>query len=114
MPIYEYECETCGVFSEFRKLSEYREPAHCSSCGELAERIISVPNLAVMDKSMRSVHERNEKSANAPDIKRKSSCGCSGSHTCKTGNKTSAPSNPEVTPFQMQTKKSARPWMLGH
>ena len=29
MPVYEYECESCGVFSALRKMSESSEPAVC-------------------------------------------------------------------------------------
>lgn len=115
MPLYEYECGTCGVFSEFKKLSEYREPAKCEGCGNFAERIVSVPQLAILSKAQRSVYERNEKSAHAPGVKRRSSCGCTGSHTCKSSNTGAAQDKqPAVTKYQMQTKKTARPWMLGH
>ncbi len=111
MPVYEYECNTCGVFSALRKMSESRLPAFCKACGEESRRILSVPKLAVMDKQQRTAHERNEKSAHVPKQTRRSSCGCTGSHTCNTPKV-----NEETgkTAFQMQTKKTARPWMLGH
>jgi putative FmdB family regulatory protein len=119
MPIYDYRCEQCGEFSALRKMSESSLPCECEDCGELAPRIISAPNLALMDGSSRSAHERNEKSAHAPRQARRSSCGCSGSHTCSTSNKET--SNKETsnsankgTGLLMQTKKTARPWMLGH
>lgn len=112
MPVYEYECKACGVFTALRKMSESRLSAFCD-CGQESERILSVPKLAVMEKSQRMAHERNEKSANEPGSRRRSSCGCSGTHTCNT-------SQPKVNQetgqaaLQMQTKKTARPWMLGH
>jgi putative FmdB family regulatory protein len=121
MPVYEYECETCGVFTALRKMSESSEPAFCDECGCESPRILSVPRLAMMGKSQREAHERNEKSANEPKVGRRSSCGCTGSHTCKTnadGSKVKSTQkiNPATgTPaLQMQTKKTARPWMLGH
>ncbi|HYN55449.1 MAG TPA: zinc ribbon domain-containing protein [Methylotenera sp.] len=121
MPIYEYECDSCGVFTALRKMSESSEPAFCDECGCESPRILSVPRLAVLGKTQRDAHERNEKSANEPRVARRSSCGCSGSHTCKSGkdgsiSKPAQKLNPAtgVPALQMQTKKTARPWMLGH
>lgn len=111
MPVYEYECKVCGVFSALRKMSESHLSAFCD-CGQESERIMSVPKLAVMDKTQRIAHERNEKSADSPTHRRRSSCGCSGTHTCSTSPKVNQTTG-EVA-LQMQTKKTARPWMLGH
>ena len=119
MPLYEYECEACGVFTALRKISESAEPVPCESCGCESPRIISVPRLATMGKAQRQAHERNERSAHEPRMSRKSSCGCSGSHTCGAGGMASKPAqkvNPETgkPALQMQTKRTARPWMVGH
>jgi putative FmdB family regulatory protein len=117
MPVYEYACASCGVFSALRKMSESSLPASCDECSSSSPRIMSVPQLAILGHGQRSAHERNERSAHEPKVSRRSSCGCAGSHTCKPGTsnknavKTAEGSPP---PFQMQTKKSARPWMLGH
>ncbi len=121
MPVYEYECADCGVFSALRSMSVSSAPATCESCGELSPRIMSAPKLAILGKAQRHAHETNEKSAHAPRVGRRSSCGCTGAHTCKT-NKDGSPAksankvNPDTgkMPLQMQTKKTARPWMLGH
>lgn len=112
MPVYEYECKSCGVFTALRKMSESSDAAFCQECGSESERILSAPKLAVLAKSQRSAHERNEKSAHEPNIGRRSSCGCTGSHTCNTTTKV----NPDTgkAALQMQTKKTARPWMLSH
>lgn len=112
MPVYEYECNTCGVFTALRKMSESSEPAFCQECGAESGRILSAPRLAVLGKTQRVAHERNEKSAHEPNVGRRSSCGCTGSHTCNTTTKI----NPETgkSALQMQTKKTARPWMLSH
>lgn len=112
MPVYEYECDTCGVFTALRKMSESAEPAPCDECGGACPRIMSAPRLAVMEKSQRVAHERNEKSAHDPKVAKRSSCGCTGSHTCKTSTKVN-PENGRAA-LQMQTKKTARPWMLSH
>lgn len=144
MPMYEYECDHCGVFSALRKMSESNQSAICDACGCASERIISAPRLAILGKAQLSAHEMNERSAHEPKIARRSSCGCAGTHTCKTSSSSQADlanqrsanlqstalqsralqttaqkkaaNNGEgnMQPFQMQTKKTARPWMLGH
>jgi putative FmdB family regulatory protein len=117
MPVYEYECSSCGTFSVLRKMSESQLPANCDVCGEISPRIMSVPRLAMMDNAKRSAYERNEKSAHEPRTARRSSCGCTGTHTCKSSNttdKASANSKEKGSLLKMQTKKTARPWMLGH
>ena len=114
MPLYDYKCELRGTFSMLRKMSEYSKPAYCDSCGELSPRIISAPNLALVSKATRVAHERNEKAAHEPRQIRRSSCGCSGSHTCKPKNKETSNSMNKGNGLLMQTKNTARPWMLGH
>jgi putative FmdB family regulatory protein len=112
MPVYEYECKSCGVFTALRKMSESSEAAFCQACGTESERILSAPKLAVLAKTQRMAHERNEKSAHEPNVGRRSSCGCTGSHTCNTTTKVNADTGKAA--LQMQTKKTARPWMLSH
>ena len=112
MPVYEYECNSCGVFTALRKMSESSQPTVCEDCGSESPRIMSAPRLAVLGKSQLMAHERNEKSAHDPKVAKRSSCGCTGSHTCNTSTKV----NPDTgkAALQMQTKKTARPWMLAH
>jgi putative FmdB family regulatory protein len=122
MPLYEYQCDDCGTFSMLRKMSESNLSVLCESCGNPSPRVISVPNFALLGQATRQAHERNEKSAHEPKAMRRSSCGCAGAHTCQTtlskfnptkeGQKHS--SMQESNGFQMQTKLTARPWMLGH
>jgi len=121
MPLYEYECGSCGPFSALRKMSESSYPMHCESCGSESARIISVPYFALLAKAKKAAYELNEKSSHEPKSVKRSRCGCSGAHTCQTtnaqnhGNKESKSiSNQQGNGFQMQTKRTARPWMLGH
>lgn len=109
MPVYEYHCEECGRFSAIRKMAESGHPANCTTCGALSARVISVPNFALLASGRRLAHERNEKSAHEPKAAKRSGCGCLGSHSCNTSK-----SVPTGNGLQMQTKKTARPWMLGH
>jgi len=113
MPLYEYECADCGVFTGFRSMSQAREPLTCA-CGASSPRVISAPNLAVVGKSQRIAHERNEKSAHHPNFKTRSSCGCSGAHTCHSNGGVKVDPKTGEAALQMQTKKTARPWMLSH
>lgn len=47
MPIYEYHCKHCEeIFSEFKKIADYKEPA-VHTCGTEGTRIISKPMVAV-------------------------------------------------------------------
>lgn len=113
MPLYEYECKDCGVFTGLRSMSQSSEPLTCE-CGVLSARILSAPKLALVAKSQRVAHERNEKSAHHPNFKTRSSCGCSGAHTCNSNGGVKTDSKTGEAALQMQTKKTARPWMLSH
>ena len=119
MPLYEYRCDDCGTFSAIRKMSESSMQGICGDCGAACERIISAPYFAILGKEQRVAHERNEKSAHEPGTMRRSSCGCSGGHTCHTDKSNAkkdqaSQSENQGAVFQMQTKKTARPWMLSH
>lgn len=41
MPLYEFRCKDCGIFDEWRTMSESSNPAHCPNCQESAQRIFS-------------------------------------------------------------------------
>ncbi len=41
MPLYEFRCPDCGVFDEWRTMSESNTPAHCPNCQAAAKRIFS-------------------------------------------------------------------------
>lgn len=44
MPTYEYNCPSCGRFSQVRPLAEYTLPAVCSGCGtEAARALLALP-----------------------------------------------------------------------
>ena len=43
MPTYDYECETCGPFSESRPMAEFALPQPCPDCGDSAPRMLTLP-----------------------------------------------------------------------
>jgi putative FmdB family regulatory protein len=44
MPLYEYQCRSCGKTVELlRNLEQIDKPARCPECGAGMERIISAP-----------------------------------------------------------------------
>lgn len=45
MPIYEYECPTCGWIEEH--LTSNREPITCSGCNSWMHRIVSPTNFSL-------------------------------------------------------------------
>ena len=119
MPLYEYRCEQCGMFSALVKMSESSLSVVCKSCGGEGKRVLSATQVALLGQGQRRAYERNEKSAYEPKFMRRSGCGCKGGHTCnaekpKLTTDRIAQSETPANGLLMQTKKTARPWMLGH
>jgi len=111
MPSYEYECETCGTFTELRPIAERDIPAACVLCDEPAPRVISAPNLALMNPLSRMAATRNERSRHEPRVGLKTSC-CSGGNCAH--EKAAKPTRDGKPALRASTKKNRRPWMLGH
>ena len=45
MPFYDYDCATCGAFTEFRPLADFDKPCACPECGRKAPRALTAPSL---------------------------------------------------------------------
>lgn len=45
MPLYEFRCEVCGLFEQWRILAEVSKPMFCPTCQTVAKRIFSAPNV---------------------------------------------------------------------
>jgi putative FmdB family regulatory protein len=43
MPTYDYDCNSCGSFSENRPMAEFALPQPCPACGEPAPRALTSP-----------------------------------------------------------------------
>jgi putative FmdB family regulatory protein len=112
MPSYDYECETCGVFTQFRPIAERDVPATCGICDGRATRVISAPHLAVMSPIHRMAASRNERSQHEPRVGGpKKSCCATGKCAHKKGSRQKSGDKPAL---RASTKKNRRPWMLGH
>ncbi|MBN8903512.1 MAG: zinc ribbon domain-containing protein, partial [Rhodospirillales bacterium] len=46
MPTYDYECATCGPFTESRPMAEFAAPQPCPECGTSSPRMLSVTAIA--------------------------------------------------------------------
>jgi putative FmdB family regulatory protein len=113
MPLYEYECESCGTFESFRPISRASTPCACPSCQAPAERVWSVPRVREMSPASLMAASRNEKSRHAPHVCRKS-CGCGKKgRPIRGGN---AAHKPLVTPSgnTRHTYGGPRSWVIEH
>jgi putative FmdB family regulatory protein len=70
MPLYDYQCDGCGPFREWRRMSDYAQPATCPDCGSSAERLMATPVIG-MDSGLRRAHATNERSAHEPRVVRR-------------------------------------------
>ena len=102
MPLYTYDCEDCGPFSDWQSMSRATDPVACPICDELAPRTISAPFLANMDPNNRIAHQRNEKSAHEPQTATRKQLDRQGA---KRGH---------GHHHHGHKHHASRPWMIGH
>ncbi len=87
MPLYEFKCNDCGTFEEWRTMAESSNPAYCPSCQKTGKRIFSPP--AVLSDSLRVKKENPEPQlVKRPDRE---------------------PERPKI-----QSHADGRPWMISH
>lgn len=85
MPLYEFRCDECGVFDEWRAMAQCNAPAQCPNCQKNAKRIFSAP--ALLSGSLRLKRENPE-----PQLVKR-----------------------EQTPESAKVRSHAgRPWMISH
>jgi putative FmdB family regulatory protein len=80
MPLYDYQCRVCGLFKEFRPLSEWDKDTKCPNCGSPSKRSIAMPRLQCVSRNVRVAHERNERSAEEPRVMRREELDAAGGH----------------------------------
>ncbi len=71
MPLYDYLCQKCGPIRAWNAIHESSKPIRCTNCGGQARRVITAPNLALLDRVKKAAHERNERSAHEPKVMRR-------------------------------------------
>jgi len=110
MPTYEYLCDDCGPFTDFRPMSDSDLPCACPGCGNDAPRaFLTAPYMAGLSSERRLAFATNERSAHEPKSTRQTGhapgCGC-----C-TGKKS------RMTYKYKDGSKAfpkSRPWMISH
>lgn len=106
MPLYDYSCERCGPFREWREMRLYSRPIACPSCGGKSPRAITAPNISSMSKNSRIAHHRNEKSADQPEVVTKKQ------HDHGAHGKSRGHGHGHAHPSH--SHGPSRPWMIGH
>ncbi|WP_421656430.1 FmdB family zinc ribbon protein [Leptothermofonsia sp. ETS-13] len=87
MPLYEFKCELCGVFEEWRSLAQSSDPAFCPTCQMLGKRVITAPAISLSSSlSLR-------KQGLEPEVVKR---------------------DREPKPQTFQNQSCGRPWMLNH
>jgi putative FmdB family regulatory protein len=86
MPLYEFKCDECGIFDEWRTMAECSAPAYCPACRELGRRVFSAPML--LSGSLRLKRENPE-----PQLVKR---------------------DRELTPPRVKSHAEGRPWMISH
>ncbi len=107
MPLYDYACEDCGPFRDWRPMSNAAESVACPSCSGPAGRTIATPFIANMNANTRIAHQRNEKSADEPQVMTRE-------QVQRLGPKRSEAQCHHHGHGHHHTHRSSRPWMIGH
>jgi putative FmdB family regulatory protein len=100
MPVYEFECERCGSFDQFRDHRSAAEPMACPSCGAPARRRYS----GVYLKTRAWL-----RGAANPDLKER----IERSHTGEPRVVSRSSGAGEGSQGGIQSSRG-RPWMIGH
>ena len=108
MPLYDYDCSTCGPFRYWGSLATAAEPQACPACGRPSARTIASPHIRGGQAVTRYKAEaHNERSANEPKVVQH--VGNMGHSHGKDGHKHHAHQH-----ARKQIKSARRPWMVGH
>ncbi|QCN97080.1 zinc ribbon domain-containing protein (plasmid) [Azospirillum argentinense] len=116
MPMYDYECPTCGDFTGMRPMAESGQPQPCPDCGTPSQRVIRMaPAFSGLSATVRTAHATNERSADRPKLlsevgpthKHGPGCGCCGGGGKKGRSVLRTPDGAKGFP-------TARPWMISH
>jgi putative FmdB family regulatory protein len=110
MPVYEYLCDTHGLFSAMRPMDRFADPCDCPDCGGAAVRVVvTPPRLATPDRGRMKAHAVNERAADSPRRLSDHGPGCA---CCSGGSKPGRATL--VRPDGAKSFPGARPWMISH
>ncbi|MFK8082659.1 MAG: FmdB family zinc ribbon protein [Granulosicoccus sp.] len=114
MPVYQYNCESCGHFDKSNPMSMASERVCCPRCKVPASRFIAAPFLASSSRSSIRAAGLNEVAQNEPRHsagsvqKHNPGCGCCGGGSSRISGKTAK----NAAGDKMFPTK--RPWMISH
>lgn len=115
MPLYEYDCPSCGDFTALRKMDARNQPCACPLCTLPSPRVIlTAPGLGTLAGNTRRSMEINERASHEPQTveqfrdSRRHPSGCS----CCGPSKPLAPT--KANPHALKASPSGRPWMISH
>jgi putative FmdB family regulatory protein len=91
MPLYEFRCEICGPFEQWRTLAEVGTLMLCPTCQAVAKRLFSPPSVNLNSGSLRLHHEE----AKEPRLVKPSQ-------------------DKEPTTPRYRQQQNGRPWMISH
>ena len=106
MPLYDYSCDSCGPFRDWQPMSAAGLPADCPDCGDPADRRITAPFIANMPAHNRIAHQRNEKSADEPQVMNRQQLDRTGAKRGQT--------HGHHHHGHSHHHHASRPWMIGH
>jgi len=123
MPLYDYECPSCGTFRAWTNLADAQAASACPACGATAPRAVAMPFLARMNPHTRVAHARNEKAAHEPMVMSRQELQASGRKRSAVFGDNRARLNHHGCHHHRQkgtgnglrrAHNSTRPWMIGH
>ena len=68
MPLYEYECNKCGLFEQFISIKHYEHIIECPTCDNDSHRKYSPPNIYNTTPNYRKARGINEKNQESPRV----------------------------------------------
>ena len=122
MPVYDYECESCGPFTFMRPMAQCDRPARCPHCGGKAPRAFLTAPYFAMPAERRRAYAANERSANAPYLASEvggahdAGCGCCVTPSTRTlaRSKSGKKSRTKTAKSGAKSFPGSRPWMISH
>lgn len=90
MPLYEYKCDSCGMFEQWRTLAEVGTLMLCPTCQSVAKRVFSPPSVNLNAGSLIRGEQAKEPRLVKPVRDRE----------------------PATARYQQQ--RNGRPWMVSH